>query len=215
MLATLVALVAVGPRLQLGTTWGGVEVVRFVDAAEDIDQRDTRQIRFRITGSEDRYWVAERQVLLLETVANGAVLKSDPKDKPAKDRVWFTKTGELAYLDPFDSGRLRLNRLMHFWLPESLPAQWTVQLDREGDRFVSKAEAKFTAMGQTKTTRSYRLEYRETEAPNDMTARGEVVFDLATGRILSEKLEAKHVLIPGGVDKASATLDYRDSEVAK
>lgn len=215
MLATLVAFVALGPRIQVGTTWGGTEVVRFVNAAEDIDQRDTRQLRFRITGSEAGHWAAERQVLILETVANGAVLKSDPKDKPAKDRVWFTQTGELAYLDPFDPGRLRFNRLMHFWLPESLPAKWTVQLDREGARFVSKAEAKFTAAGQTKTTRTYRLEYRETETPSDMTATGEIVFDVATGRILSEKLEAKNVLIPGGVDKATATLDYRDSEAVK
>jgi hypothetical protein len=216
MILPFLAALAVGSsRLQVGTSWGGEETIRYVNSSEQIDQTDRWKLRFRITGKDEKLWTVERKINLLEMKIGDEIARSKDNEDPAVTKEWLAPDGSLVDLDPFDSGTIRLERLLHFWLPANFPDRWIVQLGRSPTHFLSPAEASFGLLTKTNTTRTYALTFAEKDNPVATSAIGRMTFDVQSGRLLRARIEAKRALVPGGTDTADVTLAYEDANTTK
>jgi hypothetical protein len=212
MLLSLLAVSALdSSRLSIGTNWSGEEVLHFFSKEAEIDETHRFKIAFRVTGLDEKMWVVERKGELLGSRIMDTEIPPPPDHQPALTKEWVSPAGFLLDADPLDKGQFGLDRLIHFWLPANLPDEWAVELSSAVSHFASKGRAEFKLTGTPSVkSREYDFAYTSPEDPTAISAKGQMWFDVKSGRLIKAKLEAQKAVLPGGVDRANVTLTYTD-----
>lgn len=207
----LAVLVLQTSRLQNGTNWSGSESLHFVSREAEIDETHRFKISFRVTGLEDKMWIVERRGLLLGSRISDTDIPPPPDPQPLITKEWLSPAGFLLDSDPLDKGQFYLDRMIHLWLPDNVPDEWSADLATTTAHYVSKGHIVFKRTSKTDAT--YSLTYTSPEDPTAISATGRMSFDLKTGRLMRAKIEAKQAILPGGTERANVTLTYTDSSL--
>lgn len=201
------------PRLQEGTFWSGEEVLHFSNAEAEIDETHRIKLNFRVVKKESGMWVVDRTSLLLGTRIEQTDLGPPPGAKPDTAKEYLAPAGFLLDLKPYERGVFGLDRLIHYWMPASMPDEWNAEITTNDDSYTSKAEAHFALIGKpTKVDRQYSFRYKTLDDPNGITATGTMRFDNGTGRLLEARLSVQKAFMPYGTMRGNVSLTYSDSK---
>jgi len=205
VLATLAFAALQASKLTMGSAWSGELHLRFVDAANEIDQEDVYQVGWRITGHEGDWLIADRSSKLLFTKLPSGTAPGPGKDmEPLHTEVMLSPQGWPAAEDPFDLAFLRLERLMPLTFP---PADATLMPKDNKLLFSARLQSHRLTNGVYSFTLSE-------DDPGGIRAKGQVEIS-ASGRPLQVLVEADNAPIPGSTEKAHLSLSYRDSKLPK
>jgi hypothetical protein len=213
MLATVAALVLLDTsRLQVGTNWSGQAEVRYYSRDAEIDETHLFRLRFNVTGKQAGMWLVDRTSELLNTRIEKTDLGPPPNAIPTVTKLWLAPKGFLLDMKPYEKGLFGLDRLIHYWLPENQPDDWTVQLTTADDSDSSKAKAEFSRVkDSSRTLADYSFRYATLDDPKGISAKGRLVFEVRTGRLMKAKIEATNLYPPTGAERTNATIAYTDS----
>ena len=193
-------------RLQVGTNWSGTEVLHYFSKESEIDETHRFKLAFRITGQDERMWVVERRGTLLGSKMGETEMPPPPYNEPTVSKVWLSPAGFLLDAEPFDRGTFDLDRLLAFWMHANNPDDWNVDLSTPITHSVAKGRAEFKLVSKPSgPSRNYGFTYTS----NQISAKGTMWFDVASGRIIQAKLEATNALLPGGRDRVNVSISYK------
>jgi hypothetical protein len=214
MILPVLASLAMGSRLHVGTNWSGNEVLHFFSKGMEIDETHRFKLSHRVIASDEAMWVVERRSFLLSSKIGDYDIPPPPGKDPLIVKEWLSPKGFVLDEEPFDVGEFELDRLTGVWLPDNTPDEWTVDLSTTLSHSISRGRAVFKLVGKpVGPSRKYTIVFESPDDAGGISATGWMWFDLATGRLLTARIEAKHAYIPGGRERANVTVEYTDSLV--
>lgn len=198
-------------RLKVGTTWSGREVLHFVSKEAEIDESYRYKVSFRITGRDEGMWVVEKGSTLLGSRIDDTEMPPPPYPDPTLSKQWLSPAGFLLNAEPFERGVFDLDRLLHCWLPANKPEEWNVDLKTTDPRLTVSGRAEFKVVGKAAgPTMKYSMTYSSTGEKPGIGAKGDMWFDVASGRLVQAKIEASNALLPGGRERVNVSITYAD-----
>jgi hypothetical protein len=210
LLPVLAAAAIEATRLKVDLTWGGEEVLHFSDRQTEIDETHRFKLAFRVTDQGD-FWTIERRSDLIGSKVGDVDLPPPPKPQTLIEKEWLSTKGLLIEAEPFDKGKFLLDRLIHWWLPSTLPDQWTADLNSSTAHIRTRGLAEFKLKRDAGQSRLYDFTLTSEDA-DDISAKGTMWFDEISGRLLIARIKAKHAWLPGGTERADVSLTYTDSK---
>lgn len=202
-------------RLKLDLTWSAAVTCHYRNVATELDQTDRWNYHYRVTGHEKGNWIVYRKATLTSSRIGDTDLPLPPGVEPTQRKLWLSNGGELLNEFPLEEKSFPIDRLVHFWLPVDAPDQWSRDLKATTEQFMTRGKANFALSRKASKSREYSLTYTSPEDPTGIAATGKLWFDLDSGRLLEATIEAKHVVPPGGDERADLTLHYLDSQAIK
>lgn len=210
MILALAAMTAMqSPQIDVGTTWGGRQILIVGDEREGTTETHKLEISYKVVKSEDGMFRAERSSKHLGTRIGDVDLGPPPEQMSTRFRATLSPRGFLLDLDPFDEGTFDCERILQVWSAGVEMKPFSVELTTTDSRSVSNVRMEFRPIPQAKT-REFLVGLRQNSG---MSGSGRMRFDPTTGRLLSADMKLKSARAPGGVERTDIRLSYRDSKL--
>lgn len=197
-------------RLRVGLGWSGQLVEHFISKESEIDETHRLKLTFRVSGQQDDFWVVDKKTELLGSKIADTEIPPPPKQFPDLARQLVSQSGSVMDLSPMDKGTYFMDRLLGFWLPQNKPDEWKADISTESRVGTLKGVAQFRAAGHDGY---YVFTFKTGDQDGALSAKGQMRFDLTSGRLLTARLNVSNIVMPGSKTSANAEVTYTDSGV--